>query len=138
MVWRRPPTPPPAVLRASNLGCMRRTLPIALLLCLVCASVALAKTTKTVSAVEKSSGGLGYSKSTITVKHGKVTLKMGNPSSLPHGVGVTGHGIDKDGKTVGKGGTSTVTVSLKKGTYTFYCHVPGHRAAGMKGKLIVS
>ena len=31
-----------------------------------------------------------------------------------------------------------MTVTLKKGTYTFYCPVDGHEAAGMKGKLIVS
>jgi uncharacterized cupredoxin-like copper-binding protein len=30
-----------------------------------------------------------------------------------------------------------VTAKLKKGTYVFYCSVPGHEQAGMKGKLIV-
>ena len=94
-----------------------------------------AATTKKLSA---SKTKLRFSVSTIRVRHGKVTLKMSNPSSLPHAIAVDGHGVDKDGKTVRKGGTSTVTVSLKKGTYTFYCPVPGHRAAGMKGKLIVS
>jgi uncharacterized cupredoxin-like copper-binding protein len=29
-------------------------------------------------------------------------------------------------------------VTLKKGTYTFYCPVDSHAKAGMKGKLIVS
>ena len=58
--------------------------------------------------------------------------------SLPHAIAVEGHGVDKDGKRVGRGGTSTITVTLKKGRYTFYCPVPGHRAAGMKGTLIVS
>jgi uncharacterized cupredoxin-like copper-binding protein len=28
-------------------------------------------------------------------------------------------------------------VNLKAGTYTFYCQVPGHRAAGMSGTLTV-
>ena len=42
------------------------------------------------------------------------------------------------GKTVNKGGTSTYSVTLKKGTYTFYCGVGSHAKAGMKGKLIVS
>jgi plastocyanin len=78
-----------------------------------------------------------FSVKTIRVRHGKVTLKMSNPSNVPHAIAIDGHGVDKDGKTVRKGGTSTVTVHLKKGTYTFYCPVPGHRAAGMKGKLIV-
>ena len=35
------------------------------------------------------------------------------------------------------GGTSTVTATLKPGTYTFYCSVDGHEAAGMKGTLTV-
>jgi plastocyanin len=94
-----------------------------------------AATTKTLSA---SKSKIAFNVKTIRVKHGKVTLKMSNPSGIQHAIAVEGHGVDKDGKTVGKGGTSTVTVSVKKGTYTFYCPVPGHKAAGMKGKLIVS
>ena len=79
--------------------------------------------------------GLKFNTSTIRAKAGKVTLSMANPSSLPHAVAIKGK---SSGKTVKKGGTSTVTVTLKKGTYTFYCPVPGHEAGGMKGKLIVS
>jgi uncharacterized cupredoxin-like copper-binding protein len=45
--------------------------------------------------------------------------------------------VDKDGPTVGMGSTSTVTVTLKPGKYTFYCPVPGHKAGGMMGTLTV-
>jgi uncharacterized cupredoxin-like copper-binding protein len=83
-------------------------------------------------------GKLKFNKKSLTAKHGKVTIRMANPSSLPHAIAVEGKGVDKDGKTVHKGGTSTVTVTLKKGKYTFYCPVPGHRAAGMKGTLTVT
>jgi uncharacterized cupredoxin-like copper-binding protein len=64
---------------------------------------------------------------------------MSNPasSSAPHGIAVEGNGIDKDGKTVQGGGTSTVSVTLKPGKYSFYCPVPGHEKAGMKGTLTV-
>jgi len=36
------------------------------------------------------------------------------------------------------GGSKTLTLNLKPGTYTFYCSVPGHRQAGMEGTLTVS
>jgi uncharacterized cupredoxin-like copper-binding protein len=80
---------------------------------------------------------LKFNTTQLNAKAGTVTLKMANPSGLPHAVSVEGHGIDKDGNTVGKGGTSTVTVKLKPGTYEFYCPVDGHRGAGMEGKLTV-
>ena len=81
---------------------------------------------------------LAFNHKTLTAKHGKVTLVMANPSGLPARHRGRGPRRDKKGKTVNKGGTSRVTVTLKKGTYTFYCPVDGHEAAGMKGKLIVS
>jgi plastocyanin len=88
--------------------------------------------------VSASKTALKFNKKTLRAERGKVTIRMANPSSAKHAIAVEGHGIDKDGKTVGKGGTSRVTVTLKKGTYTFYCPVDGHEQAGMKGKLIVS
>jgi plastocyanin len=80
---------------------------------------------------------LKFDKTKLTAKAGKVTLEMANPSGIPHAVAVEGNGVDVDGKTVGKGGTSTATADLKAGTYEFYCPVPGHKAAGMKGTLTV-
>lgn len=35
------------------------------------------------------------------------------------------------------GETNSGKVELKKGKYTFYCNVPGHRAAGMQGTITV-
>ena len=95
--------------------------------------------TKTVKLSADASGKLKFNKSKITVTHGKIAFVMANPSGSgkPHAVAVEGHGIDKDGKTVQPGGTSKVTVTLKKGTYEFYCPVDGHEAAGMKGKITV-
>jgi plastocyanin len=81
---------------------------------------------------------LKFNKTSLTAKHGKVTIRMANPSSLPHAVSIEGKGLDKKGKTVQKGGTSTVSATIKKGKYTFYCPVDGHRAAGMKGTLTVT
>jgi plastocyanin len=83
------------------------------------------------------SGQLKFDKSSLSAKSGNVTITMSNPSSIPHGVAIEGQGVDKDGQVVNKGGTSTVTASLKPGKYTFYCPVPGHRQAGMEGTLTV-
>ena len=85
-------------------------------------------------------GALKFDKSNLSAKAGKVTIVMDNPSSsgIPHAVAVEGNGVDKDGETVQPGGKSTVSVTLKPGKYTFYCPVPGHEAAGMKGTLTVN
>jgi uncharacterized cupredoxin-like copper-binding protein len=118
---------------------MRRiTLALAAVVCmLVATSVASGATTLRLSAA--SSGALKYSTTTLRAKAGKITILMKNPSPLRHDIAIKRNGprIAK-GKIVGKGGTSTLTVVLKKGRYTFYCTVPGHEAAGMKGTLIVS
>ena len=115
---------------------MPRVLVVALVLVLACASVAVAAT-KRLSATE--SNGLGFSKKRITVGAGKVTLKMTNPSDLhlEHSVSIRGKGVSKLGNVVQPGGTSKVTARLKKGRYTFYCHVNEHEAEGMKGTLVV-
>jgi plastocyanin len=89
----------------------------------------------TLSISADKSGKLKFNKSSLKTSHGRITIKMSNPSSIRHSVAIKGKGA---GKVVGKGGTSTVTATLKKGKYTFYCTVPGHAAAGMKGTLTVS
>ena len=85
-------------------------------------------------------GGLSFDTTTLSATSGDVTITMDNPSSsgVPHAIAVEGNGVDKDGATADPGGASTVTVTLTPGTYTFYCPVPGHEAAGMKGTLTVS
>jgi uncharacterized cupredoxin-like copper-binding protein len=85
-------------------------------------------------------GALKFNVKVLRAAHGKVTVIMSNPSTsgLRHGVAVQGKGVDKDGKIVAPGKRSVLTLTLKKGTYQFYCPFPGHKAAGMKGTLIVS
>ena len=72
----------------------------------------------------------------LTAHAGKVRIVLTNPSSsgMPHGIAIRGHG---SGRVVGPGGTSTVTATLKRGTYTFLCPVPGHAQRGMTGTLTV-
>jgi plastocyanin len=82
-------------------------------------------------------GQLRFLAATASATAGKVTLRMANKSSVSHDIAVRGNGIDQIGPIVSNGGTSTVSIGLKPGTYTFYCSVPGHEAAGMKGTLTV-
>lgn len=90
-----------------------------------------------IKAVE--SNGLSFDPKTLKAKAGTVTITMDNPSadSQPHAVSVEGSGVAAAGKIAQPGGTSAVTVKLKPGTYTFFCPVDGHRAAGMEGTLTV-
>lgn len=82
-------------------------------------------------------GQLKFLASSASATPGQVTLRMKNASSVPHDIAITGGGVNQIGAVVSGGGTSTVTTSLKPGTYTFYCSVDGHEAAGMKGTLTV-
>ena len=78
---------------------------------------------------------LKFNKTTVRAKAGRVTLRLTNPSSIPHNIGIKGKGTSK---TIGRDKSATYSATLKKGTYTFYCGVGQHEKAGMKGKLIVS
>jgi uncharacterized cupredoxin-like copper-binding protein len=86
------------------------------------------------------SGQLKFTSSSLSAKAGAVTIKFTNSSSLPHNFTLQ---QGTSGPNVGatptfSGGSKTLVVHLKPGTYTFYCSVPGHRAAGMQGTLTVS
>ena len=61
---------------------------------------------------------------------------MPNKSPIQHNIALKGP-VTGAGPIVGSGGMSTFTANLKPGTYEFYCQVPGHEAAGMKGTLTV-
>jgi uncharacterized cupredoxin-like copper-binding protein len=82
-------------------------------------------------------GQLKFLASSAAATAGKVTLRMKNASSTPHDIAIRGPGANQVGSIVSAGGVSTVTATLAPGTYTFYCSVPGHEAAGMKGTLTV-
>jgi plastocyanin len=86
------------------------------------------------------SGSLAYDKKTLCAKAGKVTIAMTNMSPVGHNITIQ---QGTNGAVLGstptfQGGTKSVSVNLKAGTYTFYCSVPGHRAGGMVGTLTVS
>src|SRR4051794_32442377 len=118
---------------------MLRSLRAPLVALVLLAALALPAYAGSTARVSTSASALRFTKKTLTVSHGKVTIVMHNVagSHYKHGIAVEGHGVDKDGKIVKPGKSSTLTLSLKKGTYEFYCPVKGHKAAGMEGKLVV-
>ncbi len=80
---------------------------------------------------------LAYEQKTLTSKSGAITINFENPAPIPHNVAIR-KGSDQIAvsDTVAQDKTS-VTAELKPGTYTFYCTIPGHEAAGMHGILTV-
>jgi len=85
------------------------------------------------------SGQLAYVTNKASAKAGPVTIAMPNSSGVSHNIAVqqgTNGAVLGASSFISKGSTS-VTVTLKPGAYTFFCQVPGHRAAGMEGTLSV-
>jgi plastocyanin len=68
---------------------------------------------------------------------GSVAVRYTNAGAIQHTLlidGISGFKLD----VASAGDVDTATVQLEPGTYTLYCDVPGHRAAGMEAQLTVS
>jgi len=64
-----------------------------------------------------------------------ITVRVENLGVLPHDFT-----LDQLGVTSGllsSGESTAVTINAAPGTYGFYCSVPGHKQAGMRGTLTV-
>lgn len=84
------------------------------------------------------SGALAFEQSSLSATSGKVTIDFSNTSPVGHDVRISdAGGTDLGGTKIVTGGTATASVDLKPGSYTFFCSVPGHEQAGMKGTLTV-
>ena len=71
--------------------------------------------------------------SKTSVAHGKVTFKIRNAGHLKHDFKIAG----KKSKMLNPGRSTSLTVTLRRGRYSYVCTVAGHAAAGMKGRLTV-
>jgi uncharacterized cupredoxin-like copper-binding protein len=60
---------------------------------------------------------------------GRVTFRLTNKGRLKHDIKIAG----KKSKLIGPGKSTSISVSLRKGSYRYVCTVKGHAAAGMKG-----
>jgi plastocyanin len=89
--------------------------------------------------VVKAVEGILWEKDAYTATAGEVTIEAVNDSSAPHNL----HLLDSTNTDLGikldipvKGRKADATLTLKAGTYTIICTIPGH--AGMKATLTVS
>jgi plastocyanin len=92
----------------------------------------------TVQVAADPSGALKFVQTDLTATAGSVTIDFTNMSSVPHNVTLEGNGVSAEGTDTITGSSATKTFDLQPGTYTFYCSVDSHRAAGMEGKLVVN
>ena len=93
---------------------------------------------QTLSLASNPQGQLKYDTTSLTAKAGNVNIDFTNMAPLAHNVTVA----SSSGAVIGatptfEGGSKTLSLNLKPGTYKFYCSVPGHRMAGMEGTLTV-
>ena len=81
---------------------------------------------------------LAYEQTDVSTKSGRVTIDFNNQQAQQHDVVVEDSAGTELGQTdlISSSAAST-DVELQPGTYTFYCSVPGHEEAGMKGTLTV-
>lgn len=72
-----------------------------------------------------------------TLEAGKVAFNIENGGKEDHAFEVEGNGIEKQSAILKRGGTTSLEVDLKPGTYTVYCPVKDHAQRGMKTTITV-
>jgi plastocyanin len=90
-----------------------------------------ASTTLTVEAHD-----ISFSPKDLQAAPGSIAVRYTNAGAIQHTLlidGINGFKLD----VASAGDTDAGTVTLEPGAYTFYCDVPGHRAAGMEARLTV-
>jgi plastocyanin len=85
-----------------------------------------------------SSEDISYDSTSAEATAGEVTIEFTNDSGLPHNVTLEGGGVDGEGTETITEGSTSLTVNLEAGEYTFYCSVSQHRQNGMEGTLVVN
>ncbi len=95
---------------------------------------------ETISLAADPDGQLAFTTDTLSAKAGNLTIAFDNPASITHDVAVEDSGGEELGVSdlIAQDSTTLVLENVKPGAYTFYCTVPGHEEAGMKGTLTVN
>lgn len=99
-------------------------------------AAAATPTSAAADAVDVVAQDIKFTKTSYEATAGAITITYRNDGAIEHSLlidGVSGFQLD----VKAHGDTDTGTVTLKPGTYTLYCGMPGHRAAGMHATLTV-
>jgi plastocyanin len=64
-----------------------------------------------------------------------VTINLSNKGAAKHNFNIDALDVHSGDYEPGQSGT--ITINAPPGEYEYYCSIPGHKAAGMVGKLIV-
>jgi uncharacterized cupredoxin-like copper-binding protein len=75
-----------------------------------------------------------------TASAGKLTIKVTDGGQIGHALSIEKAGPggkDVESGPIAPGSSKSVTVTLKPGTYEWYCPIGNHKAQGMVGKLTV-
>ena len=87
-----------------------------------------------IKTVKISGSSFKFTPSKVTVPAGIIQFDL-DSTDIQHTIvikGIPGFQVE-----AGSGGSGSGKVKLSKGTYTFYCNIAGHEAAGMKGTITV-
>jgi plastocyanin len=85
------------------------------------------------SIVVKARDQLKFDKDAYEAEAGTVDVTYQNTGSVAHTLLIKG----KSGFKLAVGSTDEGSIDLDPGTYTLYCDIAGHEAAGMKAELTV-
>ena len=75
-----------------------------------------------------------FSLSRATVPAGPVVFRVVNDGRVAHDFAVAGQ---QKTRTLAPGGTTVLRLTLRPGSYTYYCTQPRHVDYGMRGRLRV-
>jgi uncharacterized cupredoxin-like copper-binding protein len=90
-----------------------------------------------VETVHIQSGNVYFKPTQLTVKPGIIKIDLKNVESGTHDLVINGlPGFQLE--VSGAGSSASGKVDLTKGAHEFYCTIPGHKEAGMKGTITVS
>jgi uncharacterized cupredoxin-like copper-binding protein len=109
----------------------RKLFPVLMVIAALAAAAPIAVAVASVGVTGKE---FKFTLTTKTARHGKVTFKLTNKGRLKHDFKIAG----KKTSLVSPGKSASLTVTLKRGKYTYICTVPGHASAGMKGTFTVT